>query len=173
MSKSASGRIRPPLAETSASPCEANRTFSRDPRKAAVRSFDRETSAPIDPAVLKSYAVALAQYHLSPEAKFQNGEFLDSGRTERRCVRVTGVSHIGKEANNLEQQYFLDREKDEQMEYGAATGAELGRLNALCEKLGEREIAKKVGIARASLRKLRRHGLKSMSWRVQQRILTM
>ena len=43
----------------------------------------------------------LAQYHLSPEDKFENGQFLDRGRTERRHVVATGFAWIGKEANQV------------------------------------------------------------------------
>lgn len=41
------------------------------------------------------------QYHLSPEDKFTNGQFLDRGRTERRHVVATGFAWIGKEANRV------------------------------------------------------------------------
>lgn len=48
---------------------------------------------------LKPYAEAVAQYHLSPEGKFENGQYLDRGRTERRHIVATGFVWIGKEAN--------------------------------------------------------------------------
>ena len=54
-----------------------------------------------------TYAEALAQYHLRPEAKFLNGDFCDRGRTERRHVIATQIVHIGKEANKWEEHYFL------------------------------------------------------------------
>ena len=50
-------------------------------------------------AQLKTYAEVLAQYHLSPESKFENGRFLDRGRTERRHIVATEFVLIGKEAN--------------------------------------------------------------------------
>ena len=138
--------------------------FSKDPREAASGAFDRETGAQIDTSDLKNYASALAQYHLSPEAKFQNGDYLDSGRTERRRVRVNGVNHIGKEANNLEKQFFLGIEENDQIEYGGVLGEALNeRLHALCEKFGEREIAKRAGISRMSLRKARK-GVKKITF---------
>jgi hypothetical protein len=43
----------------------------------------------------------LAQYHLSCEDKFENGQFLDGGRTKRRHVVATGFVWIGKEANQV------------------------------------------------------------------------
>ena len=48
---------------------------------------------------LKSYSQALAQYHLHPEDKFQNGDFTDRGITRRRHVQVSGIEFIGKESN--------------------------------------------------------------------------
>jgi hypothetical protein len=59
------------------------------------------TGRSIEPAQLKTYAEALAQYHLSCEDKFENGQFLDRGRTERRHVVATGFELIGKEANRV------------------------------------------------------------------------
>ena len=43
----------------------------------------------------------MAQYHLSPESKFLNGQFCDRGRTERRHVVVTSMTLIAKEANRV------------------------------------------------------------------------
>ena len=50
---------------------------------------------------LETYAEALATYHLSSEMKFENGERFDSGRTERRHIRVRSIGLIGKEANKV------------------------------------------------------------------------
>ena len=63
--------------------------------------FDRVTGKPVRPEQLKTYAEVLAQYHLSCEDKFENGQFLDRGRTERRHVLATGIVWIGKEANQV------------------------------------------------------------------------
>ena len=59
------------------------------------------TGKPIQPEQLKTYAEVLAQYHLSCEDKFENGQFRDRGRTERRHVVATGFVWIGKEANQI------------------------------------------------------------------------
>ena len=56
---------------------------------------------PIESNLLKTYCEVLAQYHLSPESKFENGQFLDRGRTERRHVTATSFVLIGKEANQV------------------------------------------------------------------------
>ena len=73
--------------------------YDSDPIAAVSKVFDRVTGKPVDPSQLKTYAEALAQYHLSPESKFENGRFLDRGRTERRHIVATEFVLIGKEAN--------------------------------------------------------------------------
>jgi len=50
---------------------------------------------------------SLAQYHLHPEDKFLNGDFLDRGTTIRRHVRVTEIEYIGKESNKWEDHYYF------------------------------------------------------------------
>ena len=75
--------------------------FDGNPSNAVSRCFDRVTGKSIRHDQLKTYAEALAQYHLSCEGKFENGDFLDSGRTERRHVTATGFDWIGKEANRV------------------------------------------------------------------------
>jgi len=75
--------------------------YDSDPSRAVVKVFDRLTGRGIDPEELKTYAEALAQYHLSCEDKFANGQFLDRGRTERRHVVATAFVWIGKEANQV------------------------------------------------------------------------
>jgi hypothetical protein len=73
--------------------------YDGDPTRALGKAFDRITGRAVDPEELKTYAEALQQYHLSPEDKFENGQFLVRGRTERRHVVATGFAWIGKEAN--------------------------------------------------------------------------
>ena len=75
--------------------------FDTDPEKAVEHAFDRVTGKPINPSQLKTYAEVLAQYHLSTEDKFENGEFLDQGETQRRHVIAESFVLIGKEANKV------------------------------------------------------------------------
>ena len=75
--------------------------FETDPAKAVAQAFDRVNGEPIHPDQLKTYAEVLFNYHLSSEDKFEKGEFLDCGTTERRCVEVACLSLIGKEANKV------------------------------------------------------------------------
>lgn len=73
----------------------------------AVHCFDRETGEAISPETLQTYREALARYHLSSEAKFENGEAYSSGKTRRRHIHVLGIERIGKESNNWEEQAAL------------------------------------------------------------------
>jgi hypothetical protein len=75
--------------------------FSRQAARSVEAAFDRISGEPVDTEGLKSYSDALAQYHLSPEGKFENGRHLDRGRTERRHVVATAFVLIGKEANQV------------------------------------------------------------------------
>jgi len=52
---------------------------------------------------LKTYAEALAQYHLSPESKFANARYFDRGPTDRRHVVASNLRLIGKEGNRVEE----------------------------------------------------------------------
>ncbi len=139
--------------------------FNRNIGEAAKGAFDRETGKPIRASELKTYAEALAQYHLRPEAKFLNGNFCDRGRTERRHVIATQLVHIGKEANKWEEQHFLGEDEDAEIEYGVAEGAQQldGAIQVICNKLGERGAASAIGISRTALRRALKCGIAVMS----------
>lgn len=85
--------------------------FDTDHAKAIPLAFDRESAEPVVPSSLATYADALAAYHLSPENKFLNGDYFDKGTTQRRHVRVTGIWHIGKEAQGWEGAIAVDLNK--------------------------------------------------------------
>jgi hypothetical protein len=86
--------------------------------KAVARCFDRVTSLPVAASALKSFKQVISLYHLHPESKFLNGEYLDRGVTQRRYVYATAIRNIGKEANEWEPQFYLGFDEDEQIEYG-------------------------------------------------------
>jgi hypothetical protein len=90
-------RGRPPTSETLAPLAP----YDSDPARALSKVFDRATGQAVRPEQLKTYSEVLAQYHLSCEDKFANGQFLDRGRTERRYVVAIGFVWIGKEANQV------------------------------------------------------------------------
>ncbi len=128
--------------------------YNSDSTQAARNCFDRETGKPMFPERLKTYQEALAQYHLSPESKFLNGDYLDQGPTIRRHVEATSVHHIGKEANRWEEQFYLGFDDDEQIEYGTTPEDSkkfLGILRARIEAAGQRNIARESGIARRTI----------------------
>ncbi|MGR3290395.1 MAG: hypothetical protein ACU0C9_04275 [Paracoccaceae bacterium] len=75
--------------------------FERNPETAVRLAFDRITGKPVQTSRLKTYAEALAQFHLSTEDKFENGDFWDVGETQRRHIHVDSVGLIGKEANKV------------------------------------------------------------------------
>ncbi len=58
--------------------------YDKDLEKAAASCFDRQTGEAVPQESLRTYEEALAQYHLHPEAKFHNGDYVDSGPMNRR-----------------------------------------------------------------------------------------
>jgi hypothetical protein len=133
--------------------------YNTDIKRAAQNCFDRETGRPISSKRLKTYREALAQYHLSPESKFLNGDYLDQGPTIRRHVEATAVHHIGKEANRWEEQFYLGFDEEEQIEYGVAPEESTKALEALkinIQKAGQREIARESGVSRRTIARVMR-----------------
>ena len=139
--------------------------FNKNIREAAKTAFDRETGKPVPTSSLMTYAEALAQYHLRPEAKFLNGDFCDRGRTERRHVFATQLVHIGKEANKWEEQHFLGDDEDAEIEYGVdqSDGSLDAAIRESCETAGERVSAEKLGISRTALRRALKFGSAALS----------
>ena len=160
------GRPRKP------SPIRPVAPFSRNISEAAETAFDRETDKRVEPDSLITYAEALAQYHLRPEAKFLNGDFFDRGRTERRHVIAVQILHIGKEANKWEEQYFLGPDDEAEIEYGAAENERFmgAKIQALCEEMGERAAAERIGISRTALRRALKVGLAKVSRSIRSRL---
>jgi hypothetical protein len=131
--------------------------FNKNPVIAAQNAFDRINREPIAVEFLKTYQQALAQYHLHPEDKFLNGDFLDRGTTIRRHVRVTGIEYIGKESNKWEDQYYFGFDPEEEIYYGskpATAESLLDAVQAIVTALGLRTTAKELRISRTKLSKL-------------------
>jgi transcriptional regulator with XRE-family HTH domain len=134
--------------------------FDRDPVVAARRAFDRRTGKPVEPGRLATYRPVLAQYHLHPEAKFRNAEYLDAGPTLRRHVRPRGpIGHIGKEANRWEEQFHLGANPEAQITYGSPD-EELGTYrHAVAERavrFSVRAIAETAGVSIGTVSAVRR-----------------
>ncbi len=92
--------------------------FAKNPAKAIAQCFDRVTGEKIKSNQLKTNHDSLAQYHLHPETKFLNGDYTDSGKTQRRHIIVKSVQYIGKEANKWEEQFYIGLDPEAQLEYG-------------------------------------------------------
>jgi hypothetical protein len=92
--------------------------YNRDLQKAIRKCFDRNTGLPIPRHLLKTYREVLSQYHLHPEAKFHQGDYIDAGFTRRRHIFALGIDHIGKETNRWEEQSHLGRDDEAQINYG-------------------------------------------------------
>ncbi len=102
--------------------------FERDHDKAAHQAFDRTNGDSIDPKLLKTYAEALAQFHLSAEDKFENGDFFDTGQTKRRHVTATSIGLIGKEANKVGASGEGDPTSKAQIEFESLVACQAGYI---------------------------------------------
>ena len=122
---------------------------------AARHCFDRDTGQPIAPAMLQTYQDALVRYHLSPESKFENGDYHDRGITRRRHVHAIEIRLIGKEANKWEEQSILGISADANVEYGCSPDAER-IFQEIMQKVGasQRALADYSEISRTTLQKL-------------------
>jgi hypothetical protein len=124
--------------------------FEKNGRKAAALAFDRETGEAIPASSLRTYADALAQYHISPESKFLNGDFLHRGSTQRRHVHMAHVQHIGKEADDWERHIALGISANAAIAY-ADRFSIADSLSALVEKFGRAQTAKAMQVASRQL----------------------
>jgi hypothetical protein len=159
----------PAFTETTPKPVAPH---NRDPRKAAKLCFDRDTGIPIPAKFLKTYAEALAQYHLRPEYKFLNGDYTDQGITRRRHVRAIAIRHIGKESNRWEEQFFVGNDEGADIDYGVTAGSRMTD-NALRNKIiaiGQRKVARESGTARRTIERFLAG--KRMRANIQQRIIS-
>lgn len=146
--------------------------FDKDIGKASRNAFDRETGDMVPSGDLKTYREALAQYHLSTESKFLNGDFTDRGRTERRHVQVAAIIHIGKEADKWEEQFYTGVDEEAQIEYGAdASVTSLNdRVRGMCAELGQRAATRRLGVSRMTLAKALSKGCESLTRSILERI---
>lgn len=111
--------------------------YDKNPIKSLVRCFDRATGESVSKSQLKTYLDGLAQYHLHPETKFLNGDYLDTGKTQRRHVVVNAIQHIGKEANKWEEQFYTGMDDEAQIEYGISPDDRNAMLQAVLDAIGK------------------------------------
>jgi hypothetical protein len=111
--------------------------FNKNHTKAVTQCFDRVTGKLVKKSQLKTYLEGLAQYHLHPESKFLNGDYLDSGKTQRRHIIANTIQHIGKEANKWEEQYFTGYDDEAQLEYGLCAKEKGLMLKSVIDAVGK------------------------------------
>lgn len=136
------------------SPMKPIAPFSKDRATIAATAFDRITGKMIPASDLQTYREAIAQYHLHPESKFLNGDYVDRGTTNRRHIRATAIRYIGKEANEIDRQQVLGADSELDPEYGlsAHSVAQIGvALNELVQLVGKADAAKALRIPRGRL----------------------
>lgn len=131
--------------------------FEKNSRKAAAMAFDRETGKFVPASSLRTYADALAQYHISPESKFLNGNFLHRGPTQRRHIRIAHVQHIGKEVQDWERHMVSGMSIDAAISYGDQTRA-IDAASALIAEFGRSRTAKALRVSPRQLDALIRNG---------------
>ena len=128
--------------------------FDKRPAIAAELAFDRATGTSVPVEWLKSYSEALAGYHLHDEAKFVGGAKIQRGVLERRHIDAIAVRHIGKEAHNWEEDYFVGSDGDNEIQFGtgifnpARLIAEIRRGR---EAFGVRAVCSAAGISSTTL----------------------
>jgi len=128
--------------------------YSGDPDEAVMHCFDRRTGKPVPVSVLNTYREAVADYSWHSESKFDNGEAFDTGITHRRHIEAVAVEYIGKEANRLEEQFYLGEIPEAAINYGTSeeSRAQIARVLAQASrKFGQSVLAEKAGITRQEL----------------------
>jgi hypothetical protein len=139
-------------------PLKPAAAYDIDPAKVASSAFCRDSGKPVSADILKTYAEAVAQYHLHPESKFLNADFLNTGTTQRRHVGMTGTCHIGKESNDWEAQAILGYDPDAAPDYGLSPeeiATIPARLTALAKAMGSKNLAHRLRISTAILMKVK------------------
>lgn len=124
--------------------------FEQDPVIAAARCFDRMSGDPVRQETLKTYRQALNQYHLHPETKFANGNYLEMGPTGRRHIQVVSIDRIGKEANRWEEQLYLGNDPEAQIVYGTDDESRertIAFIRTVADRVGRRALVEAAGVS--------------------------
>ena len=143
------GRLRKPARLKPVAP------FDRDHEVALAAAFDRDTGEAIPVSALKSYAEALAHYHLQPESKFLNADHFNRGTTLRRHIEMTETTHIGKESYDWERQAIIGLNLDSEIGYGIGAGERtelVEKLRKFMAECGERKTAAMLGMSVSRLK---------------------
>ncbi len=95
------------------------------------------------------------------------------GNAQPRGKEVaTKIIHIGKEANKWEQQHFLGEDEEAEIEYGVDRSDVIlnAQIRELCQQVGERAAAQKLGISRTALRRALKCGVGGLSRSTRERV---
>jgi DNA-binding phage protein len=128
--------------------------YSNDPNEVVTNCFDRRTGKPVPASILKTYREAVADYSRHSESKFENGESLNTGLTRRRHIEAVAVEYIGKEANRLEEQFYLGEMPEAVINYGLSEESRTRAIQVLTiasRKIGQSALAEQAGITRQEL----------------------
>jgi hypothetical protein len=98
--------------------------------------------------VASSYAEALRGYHLHPEAKFLDGDYMDRGRTRRRHVLAKTIEDIGKEADKWDGEDPLSVDKEFTVSYGVS-GLDSASMLTANRSVSKRSLAKAAKVSNA------------------------
>lgn len=142
------------IADSAAAPPCVIAPYDNDRSKAVARCFDRDTGKPVPAEMLKTYNQALAQYHLRPEAKFLNADYLDSGLVQRRHVKISAIAYIGKEANRWEEQSYLGVDPEAEIAYGTGGNdrkSDLEKITRAAERFGVSALSRAADLSRQHL----------------------
>lgn len=129
--------------------------YEREPAKAASQAFDRATELPIPDRWLQTYTDVLRKYHLHTEAKFHGGVDNARGKLRRRHIDAFAVRHIGKEAHNWEEDFYVGTDADSAIVHGdaivnRAKCAEV--ILAARKKFGVRDLRIAAGVGDSALK---------------------
>ncbi|MHB8637877.1 MAG: hypothetical protein ACYC96_15550 [Fimbriimonadaceae bacterium] len=130
--------------------------YDKDVAKAHRKAFDRRTGERITKPMLKTVLEGLRQFHTNPEHKSDHGGRQDHGPTERRHVRVTGVEHIGKEADRWEDSLYSG-ESGEAVNYGSDPSGKAAFIQAIAdasEEFGPVALAKASRVSRKEITRI-------------------
>ena len=129
--------------------------FNKDPNAAAAHAFDagsKDTAVP--ERWLVSYAGGLVRYHIHRETKFWGGDWRESGVLRRRHVIPKVVQHIGKEADQWEEQLRSGSEIDLPTDYGispAHRASLVDYVRAARKRFSVRKFCKIAGVSDRTL----------------------
>lgn len=128
--------------------------YHEDPSAAIANAFDRDNGKPVPASSLKTNRRVLGSYHLHPEAKFENGDWNDFGPTKRRVIQITGIHHIGKEAQRWEEEFLLGHVPNTRLEFGVAPSDQQrarAEISQDAKEFGRSTVARTAGISRQHL----------------------